>query len=47
MISIYKNKKLVKESLSCVRFFGFRLENQIPYHTNLCKVRNKIVAKKT
>ncbi|XOD67400.1 MAG: hypothetical protein ACMUEL_05440 [Flavobacteriales bacterium Tduv] len=27
-------------------FFGFRLEDQIPDYTNLCKFRNGIVAKK-
>ncbi|XOD67721.1 MAG: transposase [Flavobacteriales bacterium Tduv] len=37
---------MVKDSIGCMRFCGFRLEDQIPYHTNLCRVRNKIVAKK-
>ncbi|XOD68147.1 MAG: transposase [Flavobacteriales bacterium Tduv] len=27
-------------------FCGFRLEDQIPDHTTLCRVRNKIVIKK-
>ncbi|XOD68056.1 MAG: transposase [Flavobacteriales bacterium Tduv] len=36
----------MKESLSCMRFYCFRLENQIPDHTTLCKFRNEIVAKK-
>ncbi|XOD67916.1 MAG: transposase [Flavobacteriales bacterium Tduv] len=39
-------EKLVKETLNCLRFCGFRLENQIPYHTTLCRSRNEIVAKK-
>ncbi|XOD67142.1 MAG: transposase [Flavobacteriales bacterium Tduv] len=39
-------EELVKESLSCIRFCGFRLEDQIPYYTTLCRVRNEIVAKK-
>ncbi|XOD67271.1 MAG: transposase [Flavobacteriales bacterium Tduv] len=36
----------MKDSLSCMRFCGFRLENQIPYHTLLCRFCNEIVAKK-
>ncbi|XOD68011.1 MAG: transposase [Flavobacteriales bacterium Tduv] len=39
-------EELVKESLRCIRFCGFRLEDQIPDHINLCKERNKIIAKK-
>ncbi|XOD68167.1 MAG: transposase [Flavobacteriales bacterium Tduv] len=39
-------KELVKASLSCMRFCGFRLENQIPDHTILCRFRNEIVGKK-
>ncbi|XOD66559.1 MAG: transposase [Flavobacteriales bacterium Tduv] len=39
-------EELVKKSLSCMRFFGFRLEDQIPDHTTLCGVRNEIVTKK-
>ncbi|XOD66910.1 MAG: hypothetical protein ACMUEL_02480 [Flavobacteriales bacterium Tduv] len=27
-------------------FYGFRLEDQIPYHTTLCRFRNEIVTKK-
>ncbi|XOD66728.1 MAG: hypothetical protein ACMUEL_01390 [Flavobacteriales bacterium Tduv] len=36
----------MKESLSCMLFSGFRLENQIPNYTDLCIFRNEIVAKK-
>ncbi|XOD67129.1 MAG: transposase [Flavobacteriales bacterium Tduv] len=39
-------EELVKESLSGIRFCGFRLEDQIPDHTTLCIIRNEIVAKK-
>ncbi|XOD68253.1 MAG: transposase [Flavobacteriales bacterium Tduv] len=39
-------EKLVKESLSCMRFFGFQLEDQMPDRTDLCKFCNVIVAKK-
>ncbi|XOD67330.1 MAG: transposase [Flavobacteriales bacterium Tduv] len=39
-------EELVKESLSFMRFCGFRLEDHIPDHTTLCRFRNKIVAKK-
>ncbi|XOD67511.1 MAG: transposase [Flavobacteriales bacterium Tduv] len=28
-----------------IRFYGFRLEDQIPDHTPLCRFRNGIVAK--
>ncbi|XOD67426.1 MAG: transposase [Flavobacteriales bacterium Tduv] len=38
-------EELVKESLSCMRFCSFRLEDQIPDYTTLCRVRNEIVAK--
>ncbi|XOD67180.1 MAG: transposase [Flavobacteriales bacterium Tduv] len=36
----------MKESLSCMRFCGFQLEDQIPAHTTLCRFRNEIVSKK-
>ncbi|XOD67269.1 MAG: transposase [Flavobacteriales bacterium Tduv] len=39
-------EKLVKESLSFLRFYVFRLEDQIPDYTILCIIRNEIVAKK-
>ncbi|XOD68168.1 MAG: transposase [Flavobacteriales bacterium Tduv] len=39
-------EELVKKSLSCMCFYGVRLEDQIPNHTILCKFRNEIVAKK-
>ncbi|XOD68157.1 MAG: transposase [Flavobacteriales bacterium Tduv] len=39
-------EKLVKDSIGCMLFCGFRLEDQIPDHTTLCRVRNEIVAKK-
>ncbi|XOD67214.1 MAG: transposase [Flavobacteriales bacterium Tduv] len=39
-------EELVKKSLSFIRFCGFRLEDQIPDHTTLCRFRNEIVAKK-
>ncbi|XOD67681.1 MAG: transposase [Flavobacteriales bacterium Tduv] len=39
-------EKLVKEYLSCMRFYVFRLEDQIPYYTTLCRFRNEIVAKR-
>ncbi|XOD67587.1 MAG: transposase [Flavobacteriales bacterium Tduv] len=39
-------EELVNESLSCMRLCCFRLEDQIPDHTTLCKVRNEIVAKR-
>ncbi|XOD68206.1 MAG: transposase [Flavobacteriales bacterium Tduv] len=39
-------EELVKESFSCMSFCGFRLEDQIPNHTTLCRVRNEIVEKK-
>ncbi|XOD66781.1 MAG: transposase [Flavobacteriales bacterium Tduv] len=41
-----ETEKLVKESLTCMRFFDFRLEKQILDHTILCRVRNEIVVKK-
>ncbi|XOD68299.1 MAG: transposase [Flavobacteriales bacterium Tduv] len=40
-------EELIKESLSYMRFFGFRLEDQITDHMNLCRFRNEIAAKKT
>ncbi|XOD66600.1 MAG: transposase [Flavobacteriales bacterium Tduv] len=36
----------MKESLSCVSFCVFRLEDQIPNYMTLCKFRNEIVARK-
>ncbi|XOD67861.1 MAG: transposase [Flavobacteriales bacterium Tduv] len=39
-------EELVKDLLSCMRFCRFRLEDQIPDHTTLCRFRNEIVAKK-
>ncbi|XOD68018.1 MAG: transposase [Flavobacteriales bacterium Tduv] len=36
---------MVKDSISCMRFYGFRLEDQIPDHTTLCRIRNEIVTK--
>ncbi|XOD68041.1 MAG: transposase [Flavobacteriales bacterium Tduv] len=39
-------EELVKESLSCMCFCDFLLENQIPDHMTLCRFRNEIVAKK-
>ncbi|XOD67235.1 MAG: transposase [Flavobacteriales bacterium Tduv] len=39
-------EELVNESLICMRFYGFRLEDQNLDHTILCRVRNEIVAKK-
>ncbi|XOD66862.1 MAG: transposase [Flavobacteriales bacterium Tduv] len=39
-------EELVKKSLSFMSFCGFRLEDQIPNHTILCRFRNEIVAKK-
>ncbi|XOD67064.1 MAG: transposase [Flavobacteriales bacterium Tduv] len=36
----------MKEALIYIRFCGFRLENQIPDHTTLCRFCNEIVAKK-
>ncbi|XOD67078.1 MAG: transposase [Flavobacteriales bacterium Tduv] len=39
-------EKLVKETLSFMRFSGFRLEYQIPNHTTLCRFHNEIIAKK-
>ncbi|XOD67451.1 MAG: transposase [Flavobacteriales bacterium Tduv] len=32
--------------MSCIRFCGFRLEDQIPDHTTLCRFLNEIVTKK-
>ncbi|XOD67783.1 MAG: hypothetical protein ACMUEL_07740 [Flavobacteriales bacterium Tduv] len=32
--------------MRCIRFCGFRLEDKILYNTTLCRVRNKIIAKK-
>ncbi|XOD68178.1 MAG: transposase [Flavobacteriales bacterium Tduv] len=40
-------EELMKESLICMRFCGFQLEDQIPDHTTLCRFRNEILAKKT
>ncbi|XOD67172.1 MAG: transposase [Flavobacteriales bacterium Tduv] len=40
-------EELVKESLSCMRFFIFQLEDQIPDHTTLCRFRNEIVSQKS
>ncbi|XOD68153.1 MAG: transposase [Flavobacteriales bacterium Tduv] len=45
-ISEVGTEELVKESLSCMRFCGFRLEDQIPDHKTLCRFRNEIVAKR-
>ncbi|XOD67985.1 MAG: transposase [Flavobacteriales bacterium Tduv] len=45
-ISDVGTEELVEEFLSCMRFCGFRLEDQIPDHTTLCRFRNEIVAKK-
>ncbi|XOD66793.1 MAG: transposase [Flavobacteriales bacterium Tduv] len=39
-------EKFVKESLSCMHFSGFRLKDQIPDHTTLCRFCNEIVAKR-
>ncbi|XOD67533.1 MAG: transposase [Flavobacteriales bacterium Tduv] len=39
-------EELVKDSIGCVRFFGFLLEDQIPDHTTLYRFRNEIVDKK-
>ncbi|XOD66932.1 MAG: transposase [Flavobacteriales bacterium Tduv] len=39
-------EKLVKKSLNHMCFYVFRLEDQIPYYTTLCIIRNEIVAKK-
>ncbi|XOD67997.1 MAG: transposase [Flavobacteriales bacterium Tduv] len=39
-------EELVKKSLSCMRFCDFQLEDQIPYHTTLCRFRNEIITKK-
>ncbi|XOD68173.1 MAG: transposase [Flavobacteriales bacterium Tduv] len=36
-------EELMKESLSCMHFCGFRLEDQIPDHTTLCNFRSEIV----
>ncbi|XOD67698.1 MAG: hypothetical protein ACMUEL_07195 [Flavobacteriales bacterium Tduv] len=38
---------MVKDSIGCMIFFDFSLEDQILYHTTLCRFRNEIVAKKT
>ncbi|XOD68175.1 MAG: transposase [Flavobacteriales bacterium Tduv] len=46
MYSDVETEKLVKNSIGCVCFCGFRLEDQILDHTTLCRVRNEIVAKK-
>ncbi|XOD68280.1 MAG: transposase [Flavobacteriales bacterium Tduv] len=45
-LSNVETEKLVKESLSYIRSYLFRLENQIPDHTTLCIIRNEIVAKR-
>ncbi|XOD68277.1 MAG: transposase [Flavobacteriales bacterium Tduv] len=45
-LSDIETEKLVKESLICMRFCGFRLEDQIPDHASLCKFRNEIIDKK-
>ncbi|XOD66706.1 MAG: transposase [Flavobacteriales bacterium Tduv] len=39
-------EELVKKSLSFMPFFCFRLEDQSPDYTTLCRFRNEIVAKK-
>ncbi|XOD67882.1 MAG: transposase [Flavobacteriales bacterium Tduv] len=39
-------EKLVKYSIGCMLFCSFRLEDQIPDHTIICKFRNEIVVKK-
>ncbi|XOD67434.1 MAG: transposase [Flavobacteriales bacterium Tduv] len=36
----------MKEHLIFKLFCVFRLKDQIPYHTTLCRFRNEIVAKK-
>ncbi|XOD67828.1 MAG: transposase [Flavobacteriales bacterium Tduv] len=36
----------MKKSLNCMRFLSFRLEDQIPDHTNICRFCNEIVPKK-
>ncbi|WP_103327423.1 transposase [Bacteroidetes bacterium endosymbiont of Geopemphigus sp.] len=40
-------EEMVKESISCTHFCGFRLEDQIPDHTTLCSFRNELVSKKS
>ncbi|XOD68211.1 MAG: transposase [Flavobacteriales bacterium Tduv] len=45
-LSYVGTEKLVKESLSFLHFYVFRLEDQIPDYTTLCRFRNEIVAKK-
>ncbi|XOD68166.1 MAG: transposase [Flavobacteriales bacterium Tduv] len=45
-ISEVGTEELVKESLSCMLFCGFRLEDQIRDHITLCKFRNEIIVKK-
>ncbi|XOD68172.1 MAG: transposase [Flavobacteriales bacterium Tduv] len=45
-LSDVRTEELVKNSLSCMSFYGFRLEDKYPYHTTLYKFHNKIVAKK-
>ncbi|XOD68189.1 MAG: transposase [Flavobacteriales bacterium Tduv] len=39
-------EELVKKFLNYIRFYGFRLEDQIPDHTTLCGFHNEIVPKK-
>ncbi|XOD68266.1 MAG: transposase [Flavobacteriales bacterium Tduv] len=39
-------EELGKGSLSCIRFYSFRLEDKILDHMTLCRFRNEIVAKK-
>ncbi|XOD68219.1 MAG: transposase [Flavobacteriales bacterium Tduv] len=39
-------EELVKDSIGCMRFCGFQLEDQTPAYTTLCIIRNEIVPKK-
>ncbi|XOD67024.1 MAG: transposase [Flavobacteriales bacterium Tduv] len=45
-LSDVETEELVKESLICMNFCGFRLEDHILNHMTLCRFHNEIVAKK-
>ncbi|XOD67629.1 MAG: transposase [Flavobacteriales bacterium Tduv] len=38
-------EELIKDSIDCMSFCDFRLEDKIPSYTTLCIFRNEIVAK--
>ncbi|XOD67365.1 MAG: transposase [Flavobacteriales bacterium Tduv] len=44
-LSEVETEELVKDSISCMRFFYFRLQDQISDYTTLYRFHNKIVSR--